>query len=88
MNASTKPIHTITGKVVSNKMEKTIVVLVTRKVPHPMYGKYIERSSKIFAHDETNQCQEGDVVVIKPSRPLSKKKSWTLVEVLEKAADK
>lgn len=77
--------RTVTGKVVSNKMDKSITVLVERKVKHPVYGKYITRSTKLHAHDEQNVCQEGDVVMIKECRPLSKSKTWTLVEVVEKA---
>lgn len=80
-----KPSRTLTGKVISNKMDKTIVVLVMRKVKHPVYGKYIKRSSKIHAHDEENICREGDVVMIAISRPISKTKRWKLVKVLEKA---
>ena len=76
-------LRTITGKVVSNKMDKTITVLVERVVKHPVYGKYIKRSSKLMAHDEQNVCQEGDVVSITSCRPLSRHKSFKLVEVLE-----
>jgi small subunit ribosomal protein S17 len=81
-----KLIRTMTGSVVSNKMDKTAVVLVERKVRHPLYGKYVKRTTKIFAHDEDNKCQIGDVVSIKETRPISKNKSWTLVEILESAA--
>jgi len=77
--------RTLTGKVVSNKMDKSITVLIERKVKHPVYGKYITRSTKLHAHDEQNVCQEGDVVTISECRPLSKTKNWTLVEVVEKA---
>lgn len=80
-----KPVRTLQGKVVSNKMDKTIVVLVVRKVKHPLYGKYIKRSTKIHAHDEDNICKEGDVVMIAVSRPISKTKSWRLVKVIEAA---
>jgi len=76
-------LRTITGRVVSNKMDKTITVLVERVVKHPVYGKYIKRSVKMMAHDEGNVCQEGDVVSITSCRPLSKHKSFKLVEVLE-----
>ena len=76
--------RTLTGKVVSNKMDKSITVLIERKVKHPMYGKYITRSTKLHAHDEQNVCQEGDIVTISECRPLSKTKNWTLVEVVEK----
>jgi small subunit ribosomal protein S17 len=75
--------RTITGKVVSNKMHKTIVVQIERKVKHPLYGKYVRRFSKMYAHDEDNSCQEGDVVVIQQTRPLSKLKRWKLVEVVK-----
>lgn len=78
-------IRYLIGEVVSNKMDKTIVVLIERKVPHPLYKKYTRKSSKIFAHDELNQCKEGDVVKIKLAFPRSKNKAWELVEVLEKA---
>ena len=73
------------GVVVSNKMDKTITVAIERQVKHPIYGKYIKRTTKIHAHDEANQCNEGDVVAIRECRPLSKTKSWTLVEVVSKA---
>ena len=75
----------IQGRVVSNKMDKTITVLIERKVKHPLYGKYIKRSTKLHAHDETNQCGEGDIVTIKACRPISKSKTWMLVEVIERA---
>lgn len=78
--------RTLTGKVVSNKMEKSITVLIERRVKHPVYGKYITRSTKLHAHDEQNVCKEGDVVTIAETRPISKTKAWTLVEVLETAA--
>lgn len=80
-----KIIRSKVGRVVSNKMDKTITVLIERTIQDPFYKKYIKRSSKIKAHDEQNQCQEGDLVRIEETRPLSKTKSWTLVEVLEKA---
>ena len=80
-----KALRTLTGRVISNKMDKTVTVLVERRVKHPMYGKYIRRSTKLHVHDEHNQCQEGDVVAIAECRPLSKTKSWRLVEVLSKA---
>jgi len=80
----TEKLRTITGRVVSNKMDKTIAVSVERTIKHPIYGKYMKRSTKIFAHDAENQCQEGDVVSITSSRPISKKKTFRLVEVLER----
>ncbi|WP_019671643.1 30S ribosomal protein S17 [Psychrobacter lutiphocae] len=75
----------VTGKVVSNKMDKSITVLIERKVRHPLYGKQIRRSTKIKAHDEDNVCNEGDVVRIVETRPISKTKSWKLFDVVEKA---
>lgn len=78
-------LRTITGRVVSNKMDKTITVLVERVVKHPVYGKYVKRSTKLMAHDENNICQEGDIVAITSCRPLSKHKTFRLVSVLESA---
>jgi small subunit ribosomal protein S17 len=75
----------LTGKVVSNKMDKTIAVSVERLVKHPMYGKYIRRTTKLLAHDANNECKEGDTVSIKPCRPMSRRKSWMLVRVVERA---
>jgi small subunit ribosomal protein S17 len=75
---------TRTGKVVSNKMEKTITIAVERRLKHPMYGKFIKKTMKLKAHDEKNICQEGDIVKVMETRPLSKTKRWRLVEVLEK----
>ncbi|MEC7120818.1 MAG: 30S ribosomal protein S17 [Pseudomonadota bacterium] len=77
--------RTLTGRVVSDKMDKSIVVLIERRIKHPVYGKMIRRSTKIHAHDELNVCKTGDVVTIKECRPLSKTKAWTLVEVVETA---
>ena len=74
--------RTVTGKVVSNRMDKTATVLIERKVKHPVYGKYIRRSTRLHIHDAENTCQEGDTVVIEQCRPLSKTKSWRLVEVV------
>lgn len=76
--------HAMTGRVVSNKMDKSITVLIERSVRHPLYNKYIKRSSKMHAHDESNECNEGDLVQIQQCRPLSKTKSWRLVKVIEK----
>jgi small subunit ribosomal protein S17 len=73
------------GKVVSNKMEKSITVAVERKVKHAMYGKFMKKTKKFMAHDETNQCAIGDIVRISETRPLSKNKRWRLIEILEKA---
>ena len=78
-------LRTLTGRVVSNRMDKTISVAVERRVKHPMYGKYIRRTTKLMAHDAENSCREGDVVTIAECRPLSKSKSWRLVEVVERA---
>jgi small subunit ribosomal protein S17 len=72
----------VTGKVVSNKMDKSATVMIERKVKHPVYGKYIRRSTKLHVHDAENACQEGDTVVIEQCRPISKTKSWRLVEVV------
>ncbi|MEX0914876.1 MAG: 30S ribosomal protein S17 [Wenzhouxiangellaceae bacterium] len=77
--------HSATGKVVSNKMDKTVTVRLERHLKHPLYGKYIRRSSKVHAHDEANDCNEGDTVRIIPDRPLSKTKSWKVVEIVERA---
>ena len=85
MSEQTESNRTLQGRVVSDKMDKTITVLVERQVQHPLYGKYIRRSTKVHAHDEANECGVGDVVVVEQSRPLSKSKSWRLVKVLEKA---
>jgi small subunit ribosomal protein S17 len=82
------PVHgqrLLTGRVVSNKMDKTIAVSVERLVKHPTYGKYIRRTTKLLAHDESNECKEGDTVSIKPCRPMSRRKSWVLVRVVERA---
>jgi len=77
--------RTVIGKVISNKMDKTIVVQVERKVKHPLYGKFMRRFSKMYAHDDKNTGQIGDTVLIKQHRPLSKTKHWILVEVLNKS---
>ena len=77
--------RTLTGRVVSNKMDKTITVTVERQVQHPLYRKFIRRRTKLHAHDEQNECGEGDLVMIEECRPLSRTKSWRLVKVLEKA---
>jgi small subunit ribosomal protein S17 len=77
--------RSLTGKVVSNKMDKTVSVMVERQVKHPLYKKYIRLSTKLLAHDETNECGEGDMVTIEECRPLSKHKSWRLLKVVEKS---
>ena len=76
---------TLTGKVVSNKMQKTITVLVERFVPHPQYGKYMRRTTKFLAHDENNESKEGDMVAIEECRPLSRHKNWRLVRIVNRA---
>ncbi|TKB46542.1 30S ribosomal protein S17 [Ferrimonas sediminicola] len=78
-------IRTLQGRVISDKMDKSITVAIERKVKHPIYGKYVKRTTKVHAHDENNQCGIGDVVEIRECRPLSKTKSWTLVNIVEKA---
>ena len=76
--------RTLTGRVISNKMDKTITVLVERRVKHPIYGKFIKRSTKVHAHDSDNQCQVGDTVTVEQCRPLSKSKTWRLLRVVER----
>ncbi len=85
MSEQAKVERTVTGRVVSNKMDKSITVLVERREKHPIYGKYVTRSTKLHAHDEKNECNEGDLVAIAECRPLSKTKAWRLVEIIEKA---
>jgi small subunit ribosomal protein S17 len=80
-----KGARTLTGRVVSTKMQKTVAVEIERLVKHPVYGKFIRRTTKLLAHDETGASHEGDLVKIAPCRPMSRRKSWQLVEVLEKA---
>jgi small subunit ribosomal protein S17 len=86
MSDDLKTARTITGKVVSNKMNKSISVLVERLVKHRTYGKYIRRSTKVMAHDENNECSEGDIVEITSSRPISKRKVWVLNRIVTKKA--
>lgn len=85
MSDNNQNVGVVSGKVISNKMDKSITVLIERQIRHPMYGKQVRRSTKLKAHDENNVCQEGDIVRIKETRPLSKTKSWTLVDVVETA---
>jgi small subunit ribosomal protein S17 len=85
MTESAKKGRTVTGKVISDKMDKTVTVLVERRVRHPLYGKYITRSSKLHAHDEKNECKIGDVVTVYETRPLSKTKTWALLRIEEQA---
>ena len=81
----TDKIRSVQGKVVSDKMEKSFVVAIERKVKHPLYGKFIRRTTKLHVHDENNEAKLGDVVEVCECRPISKTKSWTLVRVVEKA---
>lgn len=78
--------RTVSGRVVSNKMDKSITVLVERRVKHPVYGKYVTKSTKVHAHDETNDCREGDLVTVREVRPISRTKTWALVSIDERAA--
>lgn len=85
-NAEKTPLkRTLVGRVVSNKMDKTVTVLVERKVKHPVYGKYVVHSTKFHAHDETNQVNEGDLVEISETRPVSKTKAWAVTRLVEAA---
>jgi len=81
-----KGARTLTGRVVSHKMQKTIAVEIERLVRHPTYGKYIRRTTKLLAHDEAGASREGDLVIITPCRPMLRRKSWRLLEVVQKAA--
>ncbi|OUR74178.1 30S ribosomal protein S17 [Methylophaga sp. 41_12_T18] len=85
MSEQEKSTRLVTGRVISDKMDKSITVLVERKVAHPIYKKYVKRSTKLHAHDEKNECNIGDVVNITSSRPLSKTKSWNLVDIVSRA---
>lgn len=85
MTGNSSTARSVSGRVVSSKMDKTITVVIERKVPHPLYQKYVRRRTKLHAHDENNECGEGDLVVIEECRPISKNKSWRLVKVVEKA---
>jgi small subunit ribosomal protein S17 len=77
--------RTVEGRVVSDKMQKTITVAVERQVKHPLYGKYLRKTTKLHVHDENNDAKPGDVVLIRETRPLAKTKAWALVEILRKA---
>ncbi len=81
-----KVLRTQTGSVISDRMDKTVTVLIERKVKHPLYGKFVKKSTKLHVHDENNECSIGDVVRITECRPLSRTKSWKLVEIVEKAS--
>jgi|SRR5687768_3832602 small subunit ribosomal protein S17 len=83
--AAKKAARQLTGKVVSNKMQKTITVAIERYVPHPVYGKYQRRTTQFLAHDENNESREGDTVAIEECRPLSRHKSWRLVKIVQRA---
>jgi small subunit ribosomal protein S17 len=85
MSTAEKLSRSQVGRVVSSKMDKTVTVLLERQVKHELYGKYIKRSTKVHAHDEANDCGEGDLVKITEARPISKSKSWRVVEILERA---
>lgn len=86
MTDKTKQLRTVEGRVVSNKMNKTVTVLVERQVKHALYGKYLRRSTKLHAHDEDNTCNEGDLVRVSECRPMSKTKNWQVVEIITRAA--
>lgn len=85
MAEGTNDARTLNGRVVSDKMQKTIVVMVERREKHPLYGKYVKRSTRIKAHDENSECRVGDFVTIAETRPISRNKAWTLVNVVERA---
>jgi small subunit ribosomal protein S17 len=85
-NKVEKRARTVSGKVVSNKMDKSITVLIERREKHPVYGKYVTKSSKVHAHDEANECNEGDWVTVKEVRPISRTKTWSLVSIDERAS--
>jgi len=87
MSEQVKIPKTLSGRVVSTRMNKTISVLIQRTVKHPIYEKFMRRSTKVLAHDENNECQEGDVVVLESSRPLSKRKAWRLQKVITRAQE-
>jgi small subunit ribosomal protein S17 len=84
MSEQSQANRTLKGRVVSDKMNKSITVQIERKVKHPLYGKYIRRSTKVHAHDENNECQLGDVVVVEQCRPLSKLKKWRFVKLVDR----
>ena len=86
MSEQKKVERTIVGRVVSDKMDKTVSVAIERKIKHPVYGKYIRRTSKVMAHDEANECKQGDRVAISECRPVSRNKSWSVVGIVERAA--
>ena len=87
-NAEARSDRTVSGRVVSNRMDKSAAVSVERVVKHPLYGKYIRRTTKILAHDENNECRIGDLVNIAECRPISKRKAWRIVEIVERAPER
>jgi len=78
--------RTLQGRVVSDKMDKSVTVMIERRVKHPIYGKFVRKSTKVHAHDENNECQIGDVVVVEQCRPLSKTKKWRFIKLIERAS--
>ena len=89
MSEDTKKVQrTVVGRVVSDKMDKTVSVAIERLIKHPVYGKYIRRTTKVLAHDAANECKPGDRVAISECRPISKNKSWAVVNIVERAADR
>lgn len=88
MSEENKTKRTLVGLVVSDKMDKTVSVAIERKIKHPVYGKYVRRTTKLLAHDASNECKPGDRVTISECRPISKNKSWTVVGVVERAVDR
>jgi small subunit ribosomal protein S17 len=84
-NAASKGVRTVVGRVVKSSMNKTVSVAVERLIKHPLYGKYIRRTTKVLVHDENNDCQPGDTVSIAECRPISRRKAWRLIEVIERA---
>ena len=88
MSAENKVQRTIVGRVVRDKMDKTVSVAIERTIKHPVYGKYIRRTSKVMAHDAANECKAGDRVAISECKPISKNKAWAVVNVIERAADR
>lgn len=86
MSSEEKVLRTQTGSVISDRMDKTVTVLIERKVKHPLYGKFVKKSTKLHVHDENNECSMGDTVQVTECRPMSKTKSWTLVKIVDKAS--
>jgi len=88
MSEQEKVERTVVGRVVSDKMDKTVAVAIERLIQHPMYGKFIRRTSKVLAHDDSNECKPGDRVAISECRPISKSKSWRVVNIVERASER